>query len=202
MRALLAFVLVVQSGCALGIGSAYVGQWRQHRQVEYTACVIDNGRCDPQPVTTDVPARKFWGTLVTFPAAGIAGASDGVHLRLETALEYMRGYDRFAVGVRAGVQLDLADKTFTTALPVTVLGHYSLSDRLAIYGGPGYVPGAWIGDSVSHIGATGVAGIEYGLGRDLDEHYVILSLEASTTWIDLARPYTSTGVTATLGLFL
>lgn len=207
--ALIATMLV--SGCAVGMGSAYVGQWRPHEQVTMRACRVDAaGRCaEHEELVEAVPGRTFWGVLATFPAVGVtrtsqAGVPD-TRLRLESTLEVMKGYGGFAVGVRTGVQADLAgtgkDGRFDTTVPLAVLGHLSIADRLAVYAGGGYVPWAQVDHVQSHVGATGIAGLQYAIHRDLQERYVILSLEANTTWVELPHPYRTTALTGTVGLF-
>jgi hypothetical protein len=203
--------VALASGCALGAGSAYVGQWRPRTKIALSACRVDDaGRCvEHHEVIEPVPARTFWGVLATFPVFGMTQTSQGgvpdTRLRLESTLEVMKGYGRFAVGVRTGVQGDLAgtgkDGRFDTTVPVAVLGHLSILDRLAVYAGGGYVPWAQVDHVRSHVGATGIAGLQYAAHRDLEERYVILSLEANTTWVDLPHPYRSTALTGTVGIF-
>ena len=142
-------LLCVLPSCAVGVGSAYVGQWRPHTDVDLQACRVGaNNVCtETKQVTTTTPAKRFWGVNMTYPAVGASTVSqDGMtatRLRLDPSLEVLEGAGRFALGLRTGVVLDLGTSKNQSAagfMPVDVLGHLSLTDRIGIYGGVGYTP--------------------------------------------------------------
>ena len=191
-------------GCGLGFGSAFVGQWRPRREVEFEACLVDDGgRCvERKQVATAIPARRFWGAIVTFPALGAASVTAGgvrqTRLRLTPSLELMRGWGPYAVGVRAGVQVD---RHAAGMVPVVALGHLSLTERLSVHAGGGYVPEAWLHGAHAHVGAQGLAGVQLALSRAEAENYVVISVEADTTWVGFAEPYRSSALSGHLGVF-
>lgn len=193
------------AGCGLGVGSAFVGQWHPHDRVAYNACLVDDaGACiDRKQVMTRVPGREFWGALVAFPSMGGASVThDGVttaRFRLEPSLEVLRGSGRLALGLRTGVMID-ADGA--TALNAMAIGHISMTERLSLHLGAGFVPYAETAEESAMIGARGLVGLQLALSRTQGRTHFVLTVEADTTWIDLATSYRSTGVTGYLGLFL
>jgi hypothetical protein len=204
-------LLCLLPGCAVGVGSAYVGQWGAHTDIDLQACRVDaNNVCtDSKQITTTTPAKKFWGVNITYPAVGASSVSQGgmttTRVRLDPSLEVLEGAGRFALGLRTGAILDVSntkrDKSMAGILPVDVLGHLSLTDRIGIYGGVGYTPYARVNGETSMVGARGIGGVQFGLGRDFNEHYTVLTIEADSTWIDLDHPYHSTGLTGNFGIF-
>jgi len=216
MRAVLAVVAVVAvvalgqlAGCAIGAGSAYVGQWRPRTEVAIDACLVDEaGRCtDHKQVIETIPARRFWGVLIAFPALGGASVSHaGEHhtrLRFEPSLEILRGHGRFAWGVRGSF---VGDDAGAFAFPVTGLGHLSLTPRLGVYGGVGYSPFARLVErnrpgEITLIGGRALVGLQLAFSRAHSENFMVLSLEADTLLLGFDDPYRSTGVTGHLGLF-
>jgi hypothetical protein len=205
VRRLAALAVVAALGaCSLGAGSAFVGQWRPHDQVDFDACLVDDaGRCvEHKHAVTHVPGRRFWGAIVTLPAAGaVSVAHDGervTHVRLEPSLEVLEGDGRVAVGVRAGPTLDLEE---AIAVPVTVIGHLSLSDRLSVHAGAGYSPFAQRASEVSILGARGLVGFQLAISRVQSENFIVVSLEADTMWIHFDRSYRSTAMSGHLGVF-
>jgi hypothetical protein len=191
-------------GCGLGFGSAFVGQWRPRDQVEFDACLVDDSdRCvEQKEVVTPVPARRFWGAIITYPALGAALVTEGgvrrTRLRLTPSLELMRGWGAYALGVRAGVQLD---RSAAGAVPVVVLAHVSMTERLSVHVGGGSVPYARLHGERAHVGAQGLAGAQLALSRAEAENYVVITVEADTTWVGFAESYRSNGLSAHLGIF-
>jgi hypothetical protein len=203
-------ILCLLPACAFGVGSAYVGQWRPHTDVELQACRVDaSGGCsETKTITTFTPAKKFWGVNVTWPGPGASMVTQGgmteARLRLAPSLEVLEGAGRFAVGLRSGAILDIenhAKGEVAGILPVDVLGHLSLGDRIGIYGGVGYTPYARVHDETSMVGARALGGVQFVLQRDFLERYIVLTVEADTTWVDFDHPYHSTGLTSNLGFF-
>jgi hypothetical protein len=192
------------AGCGIGFGSAFVGQWRKREQVELDACLVDEGdRCvEHKQIATPVPARRFWGAIITYPTLGAALVTEAgvrrTRLRFTPSLELMRGWGPFAVAVRAGVQVDLSAGR---AVPVVALAHLSLTERLSVHAGGGYVPYARLHGERAYVGAQGLAGIQLGISRTRAENYVVISLEADTTWVGFAESYRSSGLSGHLGIF-
>lgn len=144
-RWMLPLALAALAGCNLGFGSAYVGQWRAHQEVEFEVCLEDEqGRCvETRSVVTEHPAREFWGVAMTFPSIGgsrtFASGLTYDAFRLEGSLEILRGQGRYAYGVRSSVIADLGETT-SVALPITAMGHVGLSERFSAYAGLGWSP--------------------------------------------------------------
>ena len=211
MRAAAAVVVVVAlAGCSVGAGSAYVGQWRARDVVEFAACLEDDhGRCvDEKQVTTHQPARRFWGVTASYPALGAASVTSGdevtTRLRGEASVGFVRGEGRVAWGVRASFMLDLGADL---SVPVTGLGHLSLSERIAVHAGLGYAPYTrrFLPDEafeVSYLGARGLAGVQYALGRHHGGNsYWVLTFEADTLVARFDHLYRSSALTGHLGLY-
>jgi len=201
---LAALASLALSGCSFGAGSAFVGQWRPHEQIDFDACLVDDaGRCTARKqVTSQVPGRRFWGVITTVTAVGAASVSQAdtttTRARLTPSLEIMKGNGPLAVGVRGSVQLDLKA---AGAVPLVVLGHLSLTDRLSVHLGGGYVPFARQAGENAFVGVQGLAGLQLALSRTHSENYIIMTLEADTTWIAFDQRYRSNGVTGHLGVF-
>ena len=124
LLALVAFTAL--GGCSFGFGSAYVGQWKAQRQVDFEACLrepagpsasgptsdgTDSAACkDRKEVVTELPARRFWAVLLPMLQLGVSTVSFGedsfTRLRFQPNLEYLRGRGRWAYGVRAGGIID------------------------------------------------------------------------------------------------
>lgn len=196
--------LLALTACSFGFGSAYVGQWRPRTHVDVDACLVDDaGQCrDHKQIVTAEPARRFWGVIVPLPALGAAHIDHAGHtttsVRAEPGLEILSGYGKLAWGVRGSVLFE----DHTVATPITAIGHLSLSPRFGIYAGAGYSPYARIaGDHMpsetTALGGQVLAGAQIALARAL-----VLSLEADSTWLDVAGGYHSFGLTGQLGLFL
>jgi len=60
-----ALLALATTGCTLGAGSAYVGEWRPRTVVDYRVCVEDAlGRCaSTRDVVTEHAPRRFWGVI-------------------------------------------------------------------------------------------------------------------------------------------
>jgi hypothetical protein len=197
-------VALASSGCSLGFGSAYVGQWREHDEVEFKTCIEDDaGRCTSEKETVKhVPERAYWGVIVPYAAMGASWVSrEGAttpRFRIEPSMEILRGRGRWAYGVRVGGVFDILE---ASSLPLMVLGHYSLTERLSLHAGGGYIPIAGRFSERSNVGARGLVGFQWALGRVRTETYWVLSGEADTMWIDFDRSYRSTGFTVHFGPF-
>jgi hypothetical protein len=191
-------------GCSAGFGSAFVGQWRPYDRVDADACLVDDaGRCaEHKLITTHVPERAFWGVIVAYPAAGVAAISQGAtratRFRLAPSLEVLGGSGRFAVGARVGAQVESEG---ARAMPVVALAHLSLTERLSVHAGGGYVPYARLHGESAFVGAQGLVGIQLALSRARSENYIVATVEADTTWIGFAQAYRANGVTGHLGIF-
>jgi hypothetical protein len=202
--ALLVTAVALLGGCSIGVGSAFVGQWRPYDRVDFDACLVDAaGRCtERKQVTTHVPERKFWGVIVAYPAAGIAEVSQGGartrRMRYAPSLEVMTGSGRVALGARVGAQLEVDG---ASAMPIVALAHLSLAPRLSVHAGGGYVPYARLRGESAFVGAQGIAGFQLALSRVRSENYIVATVEADETWIGFAQRYRSTGLTAHLGIF-
>jgi len=194
----------LMGGCSFGAGSAFVGQWRAHDRVDVDACLVDEaGRCaERKQVTTHVPARAFWGVLIAYPAVGIARISRGdgaaTRARLAPSLEMMAGKGRLAVGSRVGAQIELDG---ARAMPIAALGHLSLTERLSVHAGGGYLPYARLHGESAFVGAEALGGFQLAFSRTRSETYIVATLEADATWIGFAQPYRALGLTGHLGIF-
>ena len=192
------------AGCSFGVGSAFVGQWRARNRVDFEACLEDEaGRCvEKKEVVTRVPARSYWGLILTYPAMGAAFTSQSgrasTRLRGEASAESIMGTGRWELGARGSAIYDLKG-AFST--PLTGIGHYNLSERLSIYGGAGYSPFSQLAGERAFVGARGLAGMQLALSRARSENYVVVTLEADTHWLKFSNPYRSTGLTGSIGVF-
>ncbi len=191
-------------GCSVGVGGAYVGKYRAHDAVQYEACLEDAaGRCaDTRVSTRHVPARSFTGAVLAFPALGAAVVThDGdtsARFRVDGSLEVLAGKGRFAVGGRTDV---LFDDQGAVSVPVTIVGHASLLERLSVHAGVGYVPYSNLAGEISLVGARALAGVQIGLIRASQTSYVVLTVETDLTWVDFTTSYLSNGYTTHLGFF-
>lgn len=194
----------LMGGCSFGVGSAFVGQWRPHERVDVDACLIgEAGQCaDRKQVTTHVPERAYWGVLIAYPAAGIARVSQGDaranKARLAPSLEVLTGKGRLAVGARVGAQVELDG---ARAMPIVVLGHVSLAERLSVHAGGGYLPYARLHGETTFVGAEALGGFQLALSRTRSETYIVATVEGDMTWIGFTRPYHAIGLTGHLGIF-
>lgn len=206
----LALVALACTGCSLGAGSAFVGQWRPRTEHAFVACLEDDqGRCkDKKAVDVAVPPRKFFGYIVSFPAIGAAivekGGKTNTRFRMEYANELVRGHGVFAWGVRASLLLDWGAQT---SLNVMGLGYLSLTERLALHVGLGYSPfsrsssesGAPSEDAF--IGGRALAGLQFALTRTRSENYLILSLDVDRMYIAFDDAVAATGIVGNLGIY-
>ena len=192
------------TGCSVGMGSAYVGQWRARDEVVFRACrEDDSGRCvENKEVVRHVPERTFTG--VSLPLAAM-GASFVTHrgettlrYRIEPSLEVLHGRGSVAWGVRTGAVIDVRG---AISVPAMGVAHYSILERLGIYGAAGVIPYARRGDETGVFGARGLIGLQWAFARGDRETFWILNLEADTLWVKLADSYRSTGITGHVGLF-
>lgn len=147
-------MLTALSGCGIGAGSSYVGQWAPRREVDYRVCVQDaGGRCARTvEVVAERPARSFHGTTVLFPLAGVAAVHERDHgasvaPRMELGLQHVRGRGRFALGGRGSFVLEpsLGGSSASgggarSSAPLTALAYASVAERLALHAGLGYAP--------------------------------------------------------------
>jgi hypothetical protein len=206
------------AACSIGAGSAYVGQWRPHEQVDFEACLQDEaGRCtDTKQVKSHVPGRRYWGVIAMLPGSmGISKATyqgeSSTLLRVEPSFEYLRGSGRWAIGARAGLVLesktgegDLPEAERTPDLmsfPVTAVGRVSLLPRVSAHVGLGYSLYSTRGDEHAFVAGRGLAGVQLALSKTHSESYIILTIEVDRMFIRLDEPYRSTGITGNLGLF-
>lgn len=203
-RAFLLGAAVSMGGCSFGAGSAFVGQWRPHDRVDVDACLMDEaGQCaERKQITTHVPERAFWGVLIAYPAAGLARISHGdggaTKARLAPSLEVMAGKGRFAAGARVGAQIELDG---ARAMPIALLGHLSLTERLSVHAGAGYLPYARLHGESAFVGAEALGGFQLAFSRTRSETYLVATVEGDVTWIGFAEPYRAVGVTGHLGIF-
>lgn len=195
---------LTSTGCSVGMGSAYVGQWRARDEVAFRACRDDDaGRCiEQKEVVRHVPERTFTGVSLPFAAMGASWVThrDATTLRyrIEPAIEILHGRGPLAWGVRTGVVIDVRG---AVSIPAMGVAHYSILERLGIYGGAGVIPYARRGDETGLFGARGLIGLQWALARGDRETFWILTVEADTLWVKLAEPYRATGVTGHIGLF-
>lgn len=205
MRAAVLLLAVASSGCtSLGVGSAYVGQWRAHDEVAFRACREDeSGRClEHKEVVRHVPERSFSGVIVPYAAMGVAWVTHEdrtiARYRIEPSLEILHGRGRAAWGIRSGAMIDVRG---AVAVPAMAMVHYSLFERVSVYGSAGFVPFARRARETSLLGGRGLLGFQWAFARTDREAYWVLSVEADTVWLRFAEPYRSTGITGHLGLF-
>ena len=138
-----ALVVLAATGCSLGAGSTYVGEWPARKVVDYRVCVEDAlGRCtETREVVTEHAERRFWGVHLNLFALGPSSTSDErgstSSFRGESSFEYLRGRGRVAWGVHASFLFDVADGRTLVSTPFTGLGHLSISERLSVFGGLG-----------------------------------------------------------------
>jgi hypothetical protein len=76
-----------------------------------------------------------------------------------------------------------------------LLGHYSISPRVNVYGGAGYIPFAARKSEFSYVGARTLVGMQWAIGQ-ARERFTTLNLEADTQWIHFDQPYRASAVTA------
>jgi hypothetical protein len=190
-------------GCSMGFGSAYVGQWRAHDDVEYRACLEDDtGKCIAEKERVQhVPERSYSGAILAYPAMGVSWVTrEGAttpRWRVEPSLEILHGRGRAAYGVRVGA---LFESHEAISIPAMLVGHFSLTEWLGVYGGLGYLPYARLQKEQSTVGARGLLGFQFVLAR-VGETYWVISAEADTLFIAFDQPYRSTGFTTHLGVF-
>ena len=176
------------AGCGVGIGSSYVGQWRERSEVQYEVCIEDEaGQCQTRrAITSHLPARKFWGMKVSYPVLGLASVSrDGESrtlAQLDLSAEYLQGKGRLAGGVRGGLVTHVASD-IVFAFPVMAMGHVGISERLGLYGGAGYVPYAELlreemDGITSNLGWRALGGVQIVMNRTHTELRILLNLEA------------------------
>jgi hypothetical protein len=199
--------LVPLAGCAVGAGSAYVGQWSPREEVEFEACLVDEaGRCvDRKQVIQEVPGRRFWGVIIALPAIGGSSVAQNdtttSALRVEPSFELLRGSGRWAYGLRASPVIDNADKTVITAAMLTGIGRISVLPRLNLYGGIGFAPYAAGRGQHAFTSERALVGAQLALSKTHAENFIILSVEADTMFIQFDDPYRSSGLTGSIGLF-
>jgi hypothetical protein len=191
--ALLALLAAGASGCGTAWGSAYVGQWRAQKKIDYVYCLEDErGNCTPPTVVShEVPARRFFGVDIAYPAIGAAYTQHGdesrVKLRFEPSLEVLKGKGNWAFGVRAGALLELGDHSFG-AVSVNGLVHRGISERYAIYAGAGYLPYVQVKEGkdampeTSYVGFRGLAGAHVVLRKSISEFRIFLAVEGDVTY--------------------
>lgn len=204
------------SGCGIGAGSSYVGQWAQRSDADYRVCVEDAARrcARTAEISALRPARSFHGTTVLFPTAGVAAVDERGHgpsiaPRMEVALQHVRGHGRFAFGGRGSFLLEpsLGGSSAKgggsrSSTPLTALGYASIAERVAIHAGLGYSPYTRVaraGDvrTTSSV-ARGLVGADVLLMRRGETH-LATTLELDTL-LELApfAAYRSTSLTAGL----
>jgi hypothetical protein len=203
----IASLVLCCSGCTLGWGSAFVGEWRGRKEIDYRACLEDEqGRClKKREKTKFIPERSFFGVAHSLP--GAMGASWVTHkgvtqpkFRMESTLEVLKGRGPLAFGVRLGAALDMDDK-IAVMIPVTLHGHYALTDQFNIYGGGGWVPYAQHDGERSFVGARGLVGFRWSFANTFRQTFWLLGVEANTTWVHFDKPYLSTGSIGYVGAF-
>jgi hypothetical protein len=202
-----ALIAIACSGCSLGFGSAFVGQWRPHTDHAYVACLEDEtGKCvDEKAVDVPVPPRKFWGYMVLYPAIGAAivhknGRTD-TRFRAEAANEYVRGWGRFAWGVRASALFDVNQHT---SLNLMGTGYVSLTQRLALRIGLGYSP--WTRShgemaETTFLAGRALAGVQFALSRTRSENFLVVSIDVDRMRVQFDDPVDVTGIVGNLGVF-
>jgi hypothetical protein len=206
-RAFLAVLALCNSGCTIGWGSAFVGEWRARKELEYRACLEDEqGRCiKTHEKTKTIPARSFMGVAHSLPAT--MGASWVTYqgdtqpkFRAESVLEVLRGRGPWAYSVRFGAAFDV-DKLVAVMVPVTIQGHYALTEKFNLYAGGGWVPFSVRDDERSIIGARGLVGLRWAFANTYQQNFFVLGVEGNTTWVYFDESYLSTGAVGYLGGF-
>ncbi len=195
------------TGCSVGAGSAFVGQWRPRTERAFVACLEDDsGRCiETKNVDVYVPARRFWGYVFQFPGLGAAivqkGDSTDTRFRLDIANEFIRGKGRFAWGIRAGVTIDIEQHTSTSVMG---MGYFSLTERLTLRGGLGYCPFTRTHADVSEdsfVGGRALGGIQLAFTKTHSENFLILAIDVDRTRIQFDQPVDVTGIGGTIGVY-
>lgn len=230
LATLLALGLALASGCALGMGSSYIGQWKPRQHVDFEACLREPGppgaraatECkERKQVITEEPGRRFWGVIAAPLQFGGAStrfrAEKHTRFRFQPNLELLRGEGRWAYGVRAGLMVEPSDQastdpndppgaevpTFDTfAVDVTAVGHVALLDRLSLYAGAGYLPYSGFAEETSSLGARGLFGLQLALSKTHSTNFIVLSLELDHFVVQYDEgTYRSTGMSGHIGLF-
>lgn len=202
----IALALLACTGCGIGAGSAFVGQWRPRTDHAYVACLEDEqGRCvDQKTVDVQVPARRFFGYMVMVSTgAAIVDKSDrsDTRLRIEMLNEFVRGHGRLAWGVRASALIDIGQHASVNLMG---LGYYSLTERLTLRAGLGYSPFTRTEGEMSEdafLGGRALAGMQFALSRVQSENFIILSLDVDRMYIAFDDPVAVTGIVGNLGIF-
>lgn len=206
-RVSMGLLALCNSGCAVGWGSAFVGEWRARKEIDYRACLEDDqGKCVERIEKTKIiPARSFTGVTHSLPAT--MGASwvtykgeTRARFRAESSLEVLQGRGALAYGLRLGAAFDVSDKV-AVMVPLTLHGHYALTDNFNIYGGGGWVPFSQREDERSIIGARGLLGFRWSFANAYRQTFWVLGAEANTTWIHFDESYLSTGTIGYVGAF-
>lgn len=224
-RAMLVGIAVglMGTGCTIGFGSSYVGQWRAHDKLEFEVCIErPDGTCEAnEPVMRHVPARRYWGVSVLIPAFGPSfisvGDNDGTVIRGGALFEVLKGNGRYALGIRSGLLItngaEENDTTLLTSIPVTGIGHIGLSERFSVYGGLGYIPyadlhyvpasGAAATDQTSSLGGQLLVGMNIVNSRSLSEFRTLWTLEIERTWVHFDKlDHHATSIVAAFGFSL
>lgn len=201
------------SACGIGFGSAYVGQWRAHDKTAFEMCVENEaGECESQTQVKEyVPARRYWGFTLSYPAIGIGMSSlDGdrsAAFRLELSSEYLRGNGRSAFGGRAGGVFDVGADTAMLSVPLMAVWHRGMSERFSFYGAAGYSPYSKLffpdmeSSITSHVGWRALAGMQIVGSRTRSDNRLIWVLEADWLAANFGElAYRSWGLTAHLSL--
>lgn len=226
----LALALAMTSGCALGVGSSYIGQWKPRKHVDFEACLREPGppgaraaaECkERKQVITEEPGRRFWGVIAAPLQFGGAStrfrAEKRGRFRFQPNLELLRGEGRWAYGVRTGLMVEPSDQesmdpndppgtkvpTFDTfAVDVTAVGHVSLLERLSLYAGAGYLPYSGFAEQTSSLGGRGLLGLQLALTKTHSTNFIVLSLELDHFLVKYDEgTYRSTGMSGHIGLF-
>lgn len=226
MTRLLVIAGLAASGCAVGAGSARVGQWTARRETAFEACLspyqapaqipltATSGSAPPpcsdrKQVSREIPARRFWGAIYQL-ALGYGSTQHGSEsfgsFRMSGSLELLRGRGRWAYGVRGGMIGSSApaanDKSGLFGCDITLMGHLSVHERFGLYAGLGYLPYSTVGDDTTFLGGRGLVGLQYALNKTHSDNSMVLTLELDQVRLaDLPSPYRSIGALAALGLF-
>lgn len=205
-------LIAALSGCTVGAGSSYIGQWRPRTAPKFVACLEDeSGKCTQEKrVDEHVPERTFWGYMVVFPSVGVAiterDGETGVHARFELANELVRGRGKFAWGVRASVLLDVSS---SIGFNGTGTVYYSLTERLALRAGLGFSPytveaGAMSAGEVQErafVAGRALAGMQLAFAKTRSEGFLVLSVDVDRMYVAFDDPLQVTGIVGNIGIF-
>jgi hypothetical protein len=152
---------------------------------------------------------------MSYPMVGISfpkiGDEQLTTFRADMNAEFLWGKGDFALGVRQSVVFDAGDDLFIT-MPLMLMSHVGLNDRLAAYAGAGYSyvnrrqqyeNDMVVADQTGYVGGRVLGGLQI-VGSTSQRHSRILyTIEGDTSLSSIGgQTLRSFGVTLSIGLFL